>query len=322
MLTLSAIAARGGGAGPLAAGLLKAIAAERLGQAYLFTGADGVALLELAYAFAAARLCPVATAGGDACGACRVCRNVERRVHPDLLQLKPLEGKREIAVSQVRELLGQLMFAAVEAVGRVVIVESTDSMRREGANAFLKTLEEPPRGTLVLLLAARPDLLLATIRSRCQELRLPLTETPPSGAEATPEAEAARILCDPRAGDAFERAREAYGLIDRLVTKACKAAKAEGKGAPSGTGTPTERRRQALLRVFDLGVARLRERFRQRARAGQSVRRSELAIERVLSACRHIEANVTPTLALEALTLDLDELVAGVGPGTQKRGRS
>jgi DNA polymerase-3 subunit delta' len=95
--------------------------------------------------------------------------NVE---HPDLVHLRPSGKARIITVEKTRALISNLNRTSNQGGAKVAIIHEADRMRKEAANAFLKTLEEPPLGTYLLLLTTRPYSLLATIRSRCLQARL------------------------------------------------------------------------------------------------------------------------------------------------------
>ena len=92
--------------------------------------------------------------------------------HPDLFHLRPSGKARIITVEKTRALISSLNRTSNQGGAKVAIIHEADRMRKEAANAFLKTLEEPPLGTYLLLLTTRPYSLLATIRSRCLQARL------------------------------------------------------------------------------------------------------------------------------------------------------
>ncbi len=165
--------------------LQRSLASGRVHHAWLFAGPEGVGKETAARAFAAALLCVARSADGvDACGACEACVRLARGVHPDLLEVMPeaeaiargrlaredLTGaaSRELKIEQVRRLEHQLAIAPLQGATRPVLLLGADAMAAPAQNALLKTLEEPPRGTVLVLLAASSDRLLGTIRSRCQ----------------------------------------------------------------------------------------------------------------------------------------------------------
>ena len=160
---------------------LAAAAAGRLEGAWLLSGEEGLGKRRFAGWLAAARWCEVGgPAAGDPCGRCRACRQVASGNHPDLLVVARDSddpdgyGSRfEITVDQVRHrVLPHLSLRSVQGGGRTVIVDEADRLNESAQNALLKTLEEPPKGALLLLVAAHPEALLETVRSRCRELRL------------------------------------------------------------------------------------------------------------------------------------------------------
>jgi DNA polymerase-3 subunit delta' len=107
------------------------------------------------------------------CGACVSCRRVAQGAHPDLALVRPTEGSTQIRIEQVRELSAELALTAHQGGFKVGLLAPADTMNRFAANALLKTLEEPPPATLLVLVATQPSRLPATLRSRCQQVRVP-----------------------------------------------------------------------------------------------------------------------------------------------------
>lgn len=157
--------------------LRRALASGRIAHAYLFWGPDGIGKEAVALAFASVLFCrdPEALGRGEPCGACPSCRKMEAGGHPDLHLLAP--GEKAISVEDVRNLQEALSFQAYEKGRKVVIIRDAPRMSPAGANALLKTVEEPPPETFLILLAAHPSRLLPTLVSRCQPVRFdPLSE--------------------------------------------------------------------------------------------------------------------------------------------------
>jgi DNA polymerase-3 subunit delta' len=150
--------------------LLRAIVADSVPQSLLFDGPDGVGKRTTALALASAINCRQRAADGDACGLCSTCKRIARGQHPDVVAVVPNE-KGTITVDMAREVIGQASYRPFEARRRVVIVDEADRLLPPAQNALLKTLEEPPPSSIFVLVSARPDALLETVRSRCPRVR-------------------------------------------------------------------------------------------------------------------------------------------------------
>jgi len=151
--------------------LRRSIAANRVAHAYLFEGPNGCGRRTTALALVAGPLAVAAPVAGDACGACPSCRKLAAGHHPDLHLLEPLPDKRDIVIDQVRELQQVLSLRPYEASRKACLIHPAERMTVGAANSLLKTLEEPPGHAVIILLASQSDLLLPTVRSRCQHLR-------------------------------------------------------------------------------------------------------------------------------------------------------
>ena len=149
--------------------LARAAARGTVPPSLLFSGPEGVGKRLAAVALAQAVNCPDA-AGGDACGTCASCRRIARGVHADVLIVEPGESGA-IKIDQVRDAIDRAAYRPFEGRRRVVIVDGADAVNADGQNALLKTLEEPPPASVFVLITDRPDVLLPTVRSRCQRLR-------------------------------------------------------------------------------------------------------------------------------------------------------
>ena len=151
--------------------LQAAYAGGRLGQAYLFAGPRGIGKMALAHEFARALLCerprtPLAT-----CDSCAACDLTRADTHPDLI----LKGRRgdalDLKLDVMREFTGEIQLRAARGIRKVAILDDAEAMNTEATNTFLKTLEEPPPGCVILLVVAgSSDSVLPTILSRCQNV--------------------------------------------------------------------------------------------------------------------------------------------------------
>jgi DNA polymerase-3 subunit delta' len=144
--------------------LSRALATDKLSHAYLFEGPEGVGKRLMALALARAIVCR----DGSGCGDCPACRKVDHNNHPDLHLLEP-DGST-IKIEQIRALQKELSYRPLEAPRKICLIDGAEKLNPAAGNALLKTLEEPAAGTLLVLLTAMPDKVLATIRSRCQRL--------------------------------------------------------------------------------------------------------------------------------------------------------
>ncbi len=152
--------------------LKSALKTGRLSHAYLFEGPDGVGKRGVAMALAQAIQC--SRQDDDACGLCIFCRKVEEHNHSDVWWIAP--ERNAIRIDVIRQLQRDMSFDALEGRKRIIIVDEADKMLHNAANAMLKTLEEPPAATNMVLITSKPQLLLPTIVSRCQRLAFgPLT---------------------------------------------------------------------------------------------------------------------------------------------------
>ncbi|MEK6617363.1 MAG: DNA polymerase III subunit delta' [Nitrospirota bacterium] len=163
---------------------------DRVAHAYLFYGEDGIGKRRAAVRFAQAINCDTdyGPDGPDACGACRSCHQIEAHLHPDFLLIEPdqEQANPQIKIEQIRELEQQVIYRPLVGRRKVCVIDEADRMTLGAANALLKTLEEPPDHSLLVLVTSRPSALPATVRSRCQGIRF----VPP----ARTQVEAALIL--------------------------------------------------------------------------------------------------------------------------------
>ncbi len=159
-----------------------------LHHAYLFGGPEGAGKATVARLLAQAANCEGGPAGphgfrDDPCGACVPCRKIGKGIHPDVIAIaeervmakagswEPKGGRapsKDIVVDQIRNLIDRrLAMKRFEGRRGFVLVDPADAMNAQAQNALLKTLEEPPGETTLVLIASSPDALLPTVRSRC-----------------------------------------------------------------------------------------------------------------------------------------------------------
>jgi len=149
----------------------------RLPHALLLTGPQGLGKGQFATLFAQSLLCQSNNADATPCGQCRYCQLYQAGSHPDVSLVSPLEGKKAIAVDQIRTLSQFMTLKSQYAGHKLVVINPAEAMNINASNSLLKTLEEPSSETVLLLVTHQPAQLPATIRSRCQEVRFGVGET-------------------------------------------------------------------------------------------------------------------------------------------------
>ena len=155
----------------------------RLAHAYLFVGVSQVGKRTLALKLAQRLLCSSLT-GDSACGKCPSCLDIEKNRHPDVFVLGPRQEEKknkvkilEVGIDEIKELQHRFSLFSYNYSYKVAIIDGIDGLTREAANSFLKTLEEPRKNTLIILISSSWDSILPTIVSRCQLIKfLPVSE--------------------------------------------------------------------------------------------------------------------------------------------------
>ncbi len=210
---------------PWLAAPLQAALAQQRGHALLVQGHEGIGALPFVLTLAQAWLCEgVAADRAAPCGHCGSCKLVQNRLHPDLQVLMPellrrqhewplvddkAEGEdskkkpsKQIRIDEVRGVIDWVFKTSARGRGKVVVLHPAEALNVQSANALLKTLEEPPPGTRIVLSTADAAWLLPTVRSRCQMLKLPAPGTEPSlawlQAQGVKGAEALLAACSGR----------------------------------------------------------------------------------------------------------------------------
>jgi DNA polymerase-3 subunit delta' len=182
-------------------------------HAFLFArpAAEAQTVRDVATAFAQALTCRVAALG---CGQCADCERVAKGLHPDVLKLArdPASAGREIRVEPLRDLCAALQLAATTGRYKVAVIEDADLLNPSAQNALLRTLEEPPPRTVLILCTAAEDRLLPTIRSRCLRVPFETTETQAQG-----EAPERRRALWQELGDLVRRRGTAQAAINAVA---------------------------------------------------------------------------------------------------------
>jgi len=248
--------------------LKRAIQNDAVAHAYLFSGEQGIGKRLTARAFAAALSCQAAGPAGG-CGVCSSCRKVASGAHPDVRVVMPesqdeqllatLNSKEaakasdDIKIDQIRRAQESISLKPSEGQKKVLIVDGAEAMNDAAQNAFLKTLEEPPGDSLIILISAMPQSLLPTIRSRCQELKF----------QPLPRPVLAAVLQERRgldAGDAWFAAALSRGSLGRALDMDVQKEKADREQVLALWDGLKGMRNDEILALAD-GVAKDREGF-------------------------------------------------------------
>lgn len=294
----------------------RAIEADALAHAYLLVGPEGVGKWTFARALAR-RLACASPAGGDVCGRCGPCVRTAAGRHPDVSLFDArAEGKRGLGVEEVRErLVDALRLKPMEARLRVVAVNDAERMEPAAQNALLKSLEEPPPRSLLILTAPEAAAMLETVVSRCLVLRFAAVADAEvesflvgRGVPAA-QARALAAAAEGRPGRALAWAEDGVadfaGLADAFLRGEVEASAVSANVAALAADLPEqsafERRRAAAL-AFCAALA-----VRVRARLADSPDDLDEAtsLERSVEAASELMASATPELALDRLTSGL-----------------
>jgi DNA polymerase-3 subunit delta' len=143
----------------------------RIAHAYLLVGPSGVGKRLFAGELAKALLCETPSATLAACDHCTSCILVQANTHPDLFMVSRPEGLNELPIELMRELCQGFGLKSARGRGKVAVLDDADDLNTDAANCFLKTLEEPPPGSVFLLVGTSTERQLPTIVSRCQVVR-------------------------------------------------------------------------------------------------------------------------------------------------------
>jgi DNA polymerase III delta' subunit len=197
-------------------------------HAYLLAGQRGTGKLTAAKAFAAALLCsqrpPRGSEPSDACGTCSSCAAADSGHHPDIRIWELNEGEKTFKIEQVRELINAMGRKPFWSERQVHILEAFDAVSLAGANALLKTLEEPPVSSTLILLTRDSDSVLPTLVSRCQVIRFGISSVDQIAETLTVRlalaTEVARSIADRsggRVGDALNLAHHPADLAPLTI---------------------------------------------------------------------------------------------------------
>ncbi|MCW9025496.1 MAG: DNA polymerase III subunit delta' [Gammaproteobacteria bacterium] len=156
--------------------LQQRLLSQSLPHALLIHGPQGTGKLQFAQMFAHSVLCQQADTQHQACGQCPACQLLSAGNHPDLTLIEPEKEGGQIKIDQIRQMIEKISLSSQYHGYKIIILSPAEAMNISAANSLLKTLEEPPAQTLLILVSTQPSSLPATIRSRCQMLNFTLPE--------------------------------------------------------------------------------------------------------------------------------------------------
>ncbi|HMP03644.1 MAG TPA: DNA polymerase III subunit delta' [Gemmatales bacterium] len=317
----------------------------KLAHAYAFLGPSGVGKRRFAFELAKALCCEQPPNGDlEACDRCPACLQVEAGMHPDVSNFRLPEDKQEFPIALIQELIQALALKPARGGRKVVIVDDADLFNEEAANCALKTLEEPPPQSLLILIGVSGDHFLATILSRCQQIRfgplpdadirdllvaegaeLPADQWPIVLGAARGSLGQARLLLDDSvrqfrsdwlarwAGQRLDSVALAEKLV-KFVAEAGKEGAAKRQRAALIVGFLTELFETALrFRLLGVPAGQGASPTGVLAQRLEATTLSRL-IDRCLEAEHHIERRLQLDLSLEAWVDALAQEMSGRGP--------
>ncbi|MHB1414488.1 MAG: DNA polymerase III subunit delta' [Chloroflexota bacterium] len=335
--------------------LSRSLRAGRLAHAYLITGVARVGKSTLALRLAQALNCDSTS---PPCGQCRSCRRIERGLHVDtrIIQLeadngaaegeekgRARGGEKNIGIGQVRALQREVALAPQEGRWRTYVILNAENLSLDAGNSLLKVLEEPPPHVVLILTATDANMLLPTIVSRCQTVKLQPVAAPAIAEHLRErhklDAERAQLLArlsGGRIGWAIEAAENEAALTERdealaRLVPLIEASVAERMASAGQMATEFGRERGSINLALELWLTWWRDVLLVQAGAEELVanhdrlavlrrQAQKCPVARTHTYLRHIEAaraqldqNVNPRLALEALLLNIPSVSADSG---------
>ena len=309
----------------------RALQRQRLAHAYLFVGPHGIGKRLFAQTLAQCFFCEqVDSEKLAACGACAGCKQVAAGSHPDLLQVGCPEGKKELPIDLLvgaKERRGKeglchdLALRPMTADRRIAIIADAELMNEASANALLKTLEEPPAGSILFLLTRDTEPILPTIRSRCQPVRFsPLNVEDVAALLSEQEPDLSADRCNSVAAMSRGSLEVARQLLDpgmdelRQLVARCLGGEIDPLKSPAlilesldSLGGDTAAQRQNMRWVIQFAVQSLQESLAAVPTPGEADRQAAL-LDRCLDSVLHLNQTMPVALCLEALFADLARL--------------
>lgn len=297
----------------------------RTGHAYIFYGPEGTGKALAAIEFAKAVNCLATEPSGRPCDACTSCRKIDSSNHPDVFVVRPAEDARSVGIDDIRGVIKDIALKPYEARKKFYVIDPASGMKEAASNALLKTLEEPPSDSVVVMIAESLGSILPTIVSRSAAVKFF-----PLRARDIEDVLAARYGTDPAKAGVISRL--AAGSLGKAV-RYCEGSVFEKRGRvisalADGTflGADNEKlTRQELRNAMDIaltwyrdilvakasgeegaGIINIDRRadiYREAARLGYE--NIQKAIAAIMATISHVDDNANPKLAFAALAVEL-----------------
>ncbi|MES2491271.1 MAG: AAA family ATPase [Pseudomonadota bacterium] len=279
---------------------------SRLTHALLIAGPRGVGKRHFAKALTAFIICEARS--GYACGQCRSCLQFTAGHHPNSVYLqrdvddKTGKEKRDISIEQIRELGERLSLSSHYGQAKVAVVDPVDALNLNGSNALLKTIEEPPANSYLILISERPQALPATLRSRCQRFRM-----------AAPAREQALAWLGDSA-DAVDALTQAHGAPLRARELMDSEHLQRGRKWAAELLAVADQRRDPLAVAASIGkddaaaflewlLTWLSLQLKDQVKRGGNATGIDTLIQETLLASRRLGSNANPQLVVESLLI-------------------
>lgn len=288
----------------------QAVKSKHVASAFLFSGPDGIGKKLVALRLAQALNCRQFTSQGP-CLQCASCRKIAALNHLEIKVIAREEKAKNLKIEQVFQLQADISLRPVEADKKVYIIDDAHTLSRDAANCLLKTLEEPPLDSLLIMVTANPAALLSTVRSRCQKIEfnpLSLQEVMRRLQEqGSLESESARFLAN-FAGGSFGRALAFLekGILEKKaeLDEFVEGIKEEDIAVVLARAQAYGRDKEQAKIWLDLLLYTCVQRYRAvRERQKPSAEHYEEIIGLILRAKRDLAVNVNLQLVLENIFL-------------------
>ncbi|MGC8604585.1 MAG: ATP-binding protein, partial [Desulfomonilaceae bacterium] len=244
--------------------LEKSAHSKRQAHSYLFSGVDGIGKKLVAIEFACMLNCPSYTYKQP--HSCRICDQIRKNAHADVRIERPQKGT--IRIDTVRQLQGFLKYSPIEALYRVIIIDDAHLTNRAAQNALLKTLEEPPSNSIIILITSKASSLLPTVRSRLRRIKFAPLQKSLIAAElvrsrglSREQAESLAGIASGSLGRAFELLSANYLKFRRDLTDFLTKGQNYGLSALLDLSFRVSADAQLLSDVIEFGITWIRDLF-------------------------------------------------------------